>query len=367
MQAVDSMTAHTDRSAAALAAQGVRCALRYHYNLTRAEVDRLHRAGVGVCIIGEFDYHVNGRQVSPPLETPQFGGDHANRVVEVARHLGAPAGAVLILTADIMVRPDQFDTVARYWRLAAPIIRGAGYLVGAYGGSLLIDHLHALGLADWTWEAAARSWSSPTGRPSDYRPSTTAALRQLVAQSTIGGVTVDLNDYTGRPSPGEWQPGGTVTTGPNIAHQEDDDMPEPVYRFADPSLNPAGDVPILLRCGPYTLDDGRQGCGMYWLHLDPLTFALGIDEGKFDDNPPNAAEHYRFARGNDALDARYESAPHISTKPPTWPPGPPAGGDTPPPAPVPAGPSVDDVLRELAEILSHRFGDIPGWQPTTTG
>jgi hypothetical protein len=224
-QAVDSMTPHSDRSAAALAAEGVRCALRYHYNLTRAEVDRLHRNGVGVCIIGEFDYYQGGRQVSPPLMTPEAGGAHGQRLVDVARSLGTPTGAVLILTADVMVYPERFETVGRYLRLAGEVIRGAGYRVGLYGGSLLIDWAHDHGLVDWTWEAAARSWSSPTGRSADYMPSQSAALRQLVAQPTFGGVQVDLNDYTGRPCPGEWLPDGTVSTGADTAQQEDDDMP----------------------------------------------------------------------------------------------------------------------------------------------
>jgi hypothetical protein len=366
MQAVDSMTPHTDRSAAALAAAGIRCALRYHYNISRPEVDRLHRAGIGVCIIGEFDYHAGGRQVSPLLEQPDAGAAHGQRVVDVARSLGAPGGAVLILTADVMVYPSQFDTVARYLRGAGPVIRGAGYRVGLYGGSLLIDWAHEHGLVDWTWEAAARSWSSPTGRSADYRPSQSAALRQLVAQPTIGGVTCDLNDYTGRPSPGEWLPDGGVSAGAQTPRQEDDDMPEPVYRFADPSLHPHGEYPILLRCGTYTLDDGRVGNGWHWLHLDPLSFMLGVDEGKLDDNPPQARERYRFAVGNTALDDRYNSAPHVFTKAPALL----AGNQPPPPAPVPADPNpatVKAIIDAVADAL-HRINigldGVPKWTPS---
>lgn len=365
MQAVDSMSPHTERSAAALAAAGIRCALRYHYNLTRAEVDVLHRAGIGVCIIGEFDYHQGGRQVSPLLEAPDSGGAHGTRVVDVARSLGAPNGAVLVLTADVMVRPDQFEIVARYLRGAGPVIRGAGYRVGLYGGSLLIDWAHERGLVDWTWEAAARSWSSPTGRSADYRPSQSASLRQLVAQPTIGGVTVDLNDYTGRPSPGEWLPDGTASGGAHTPRQEDDDMPEPVYRFADPNLHPSwGHDAIVLRCGPYTLEDGRQGTGWHWLHLDDITFAVGLDERKFDDNPPDVAR-YRFATGNDALDERFGILPHVFTKParaPSAPPAPAPPGD--PQANPAAVKAIIDAVADALHRINVGLDGVPKWTPS---
>jgi hypothetical protein len=347
-RAVDSFGVHTERSVAELAAGGVSCALRYHYNLTGAEVQRLHAAGISVCLIAEFDtstWH-------PPLHSPDSGGQHASRAVAVARSLGFPRGCVVWLTADTFVGPAAFETAGRYWALARSVLSDAGYRTGAYGGSLLIDWLHDRGLADVTWEAGARSWSSATGSVADYRPSRTASLRQLVAQHTFGGVTCDLNDVLAD-GLGDWRPDGAASTGP--AHQEDFDVPEPVYRFADPNQHPSwGHDAIVLLCGPYTLEDGREGTGWHWLHLDDITFAVGLDEHKFDDNPPDVAR-YRFAAGNDALDKRFAVLPHVFTRPATFPPAAPPEA-TPTPAPQT---SVEAVLKALGEILSRmEFGDV---------
>lgn len=223
MHAVDSFGAHTTTSARALADAGIRCALRYTYNVTRDEVDRLHAAGISVCLIAEFDtasWH-------PPLDSPETGADHARSAVARARAVGYPPGGKITLTVDTMVYPGNFDRVAYYFDLAYPIIHDAGYLVDAYGGSLLIDHLHDRGLTDVTWEAAARSWSSATGRSGDYQPSRTATLRQHVEQPVYGGVQCDLNTFLREPV-GEWMPDGGVI-GPADPVTPEDLMGRPVF------------------------------------------------------------------------------------------------------------------------------------------
>lgn len=205
MHAVDSFGAHTASSARALADAGVRCALRYHYSATRDEVRVLHDHGISFCLIAEFDtvsWH-------PPLDSPETGAEHARKAVDRAHALGIPAGAKITLTVDTMVYPGDFERVRHYFDLAYPILHDAGYLVDAYGGSLLIDYLHDRGLADTTWEAAARSWSSATGRSRDYIPSRTALMRQLVQQPVYGGVQCDLNVFLRDPV-GEWMPDGSI-------------------------------------------------------------------------------------------------------------------------------------------------------------
>lgn len=206
--AVDSFGAHTDSSCSALVAGGVSCVLRYHYNTTRREVDTVHGHGLSFCLIAEFDtatWH-------PPLHNPETGAEHARKAVAVAKRLGMPAGCKITLTADSMIFPAQFGRSARYWELAAPILRGEGYRVDAYGGSLFVDFLHERGLTDSTWEAAARSWSSPDGSVRNYRVSRSAVLRQLVEQPWYGGVQTDLNLILA-PAAGEWLPGGSVSGG----------------------------------------------------------------------------------------------------------------------------------------------------------
>lgn len=175
--------------------------MRYHYNTSRLEVDTLHAAGVAFGLIAEFDT----RTWHPPVHSPETGSDHARKAVAVANQLGMPPGAAVWLTIDTSPA-GRHPKCRRYFELAAPIIRDAGYRVGAYGGDSIIDELVLAGLADLAWIAGAVSWS-------EGHRSTTACLRQLVAQPTIGGVTVDLNDVLADDC-GWWLPPGATPTTP---------------------------------------------------------------------------------------------------------------------------------------------------------
>jgi len=142
------------------------------------------------------------------MDTPNRGADHANAAVAVARTIGLPAGCTIWMTADTDIGPAQLANPRTYWGLAAPVLRAAGYLCGAYGGSTVIDDLHAQGSVDRTWEAGATSWSTVNGT---YHPSTTACLRQFLKQPTFGGVQVDMNDILGSVDDcGVWMPGGVA-------------------------------------------------------------------------------------------------------------------------------------------------------------
>lgn len=194
IQVVDSFSPHTDRSCQALAAQGFAGALRYQYNTSRSEVGRLHAHGLSFGLI--FERNGNAAVVNPSL-----GLEHGRAAVTFARSIGLPEGcAIYFAEADTMVRRDQYPGARRYWELAAGPTRDAGYRVGAYGGSKLIDHLHSVGAADLTWETGAMSWN-------EWVHSSTAALRQLLGQPTIGGVQVDLNDVLANDW-GQWTPLG---------------------------------------------------------------------------------------------------------------------------------------------------------------
>jgi len=205
--AIDSAGRISAAGAQQAAAAGVTLSLRYHYNTTRAEIDNI-RTGAGFNLIGEFDtatWH-------PPLHAPQLGAEHAREWLAVARAVGYPTGLPAWLTADVRINPDQLDRPRQYWGLAAPILRDAGYLVGAYGGSFVIDDLVDRGLADLAWEAAAASWSTPTGYMRDYVPSRHRSMLQLVAQQVYGGTTCDINViYRAVPS---WTAGGVENPQP---------------------------------------------------------------------------------------------------------------------------------------------------------
>lgn len=218
MQAVDSFSPHTDRSCQALADQGYVGALRYQYNTSRSEVDRLHAHGLAFGLILEL----NGNAA---LVNPEIGALHGQRAVAFARSIGLPAGcAIYFAEADTHIRRENFPGATRYWALAAGPTRDAGYRVGAYGGSKLIDHLHEVGVADLTWETAAMSWN-------EYVHSQTCSLRQLLGQPVLGGVQVDVNDVLAQDW-GQWNADGTVG---RPTDNEEDDMTEATKRLLEDS------------------------------------------------------------------------------------------------------------------------------------
>lgn len=225
MQAVDSASPHTTRSAQALAAGGYGFALRYQYNATRAEVDRLHAAGVGFSLIAEYDtltWH-------PPLHSPETGARHGIDAVTVAARIGLPVGATIWFTADTFIGAKDYGRAATYWDGAASVVRRHGYLCGAYGGSKLIDWLIAGGHADRAWQCGAGSWNEGV-----------MSQRAVLVQGgggNVGGVAVDINYVTDLAGCGVWMPDGVTgahTIEPTPAteavpvpfspHQPEDDM-----------------------------------------------------------------------------------------------------------------------------------------------
>lgn len=195
-QAVDSASRHTATSAAALAAKGIKFALRYHYNCTRDEIAHLHKAGVGFSLIAEFDTLTH----HPPLHSPHLGAQHGRVAVGVARQMGMPDGCVIWFTADTFIGAGNYISAGRYFADARDVVRDAGYRCGAYGGSKFIDWMMMKGYVDLAWQCGASSWNENVD-------SRTACLEQLWGQPFIGGVQVDLNDIKAADC-GAWMPDG---------------------------------------------------------------------------------------------------------------------------------------------------------------
>lgn len=273
-QAVDSFSPHTDRSCRALADRGIAGALRYQYNTSRAEVDRLHAHGLSFGLI--FERNGNAAVVNPEL-----GAEHGRAGVAFARSIGLPEGcAIYFAEADTMVRRDQYPGARRYWTLAAAAARAAGYRCGAYGGSVLIDTLHDEGIVDLTWETGAMSWN-------EWVHSRTCALRQLIGYHDFGGVQTDLNDVVADDW-GQWTPTGAYRPAQPRNEQppeseEDDDMlkaPRPSWvaptkgRFG---LNPQGKLVHV--AGPAVADElDRPNQG----HPPELLTALEVTDETLD-------------------------------------------------------------------------------------
>lgn len=195
---------------AKLAAAGMVGSLRYLRNLGRAEVDALHAAGLWVGLIDEY--------AADDIHVAWNGARNAQRSSTQAEALGAPEGTCIFLTADTNSNPAEAES---FWLTASPVLKGAGFRRGFYGGEDSIDHCLDLDLIDVGWGVGASSWSH------GHR-SSRIALRQLVAQATYG-VACDLNDVflTGW---GEWTPIG-VAPDPVPTPTKKADMD--IVKFAD--------------------------------------------------------------------------------------------------------------------------------------
>lgn len=200
-QAVDSFGQVTPAAAQKAAETGIAGWLRYLYNTLFAEPTYCHANGLWISAIAEFDT----RNWHPPLDSPETGAAHGQGTAISMQRYQYPGGSVGWFTADTMVYPSQFPTVGRYWELAAAPMRDSGFLVGAYGGSLLVDWLVDNGLADRAWECGADAWNSPDGNPNHAVRSKHAVIRQR-GGGNVGGVGIDFNDIINPGAWGQWGP-----------------------------------------------------------------------------------------------------------------------------------------------------------------
>jgi hypothetical protein len=95
---------------------------------------------------------------------------------------GIPKGAACYLTDDNSSVP--YATVALYWTAAAKVVRAAGYRMGGYGPHGYCTQALAAKIIDSAFVAGG--WENG-------QPETGIAIKQEVAQSSIGGVTCDLD------------------------------------------------------------------------------------------------------------------------------------------------------------------------------
>lgn len=144
-----------------LAANGVRFVSRYlsavrlnPKNVTRAEVDALHEAGIGVLLNFE-------QATGDVLGGAPMGEHNAALAVEQAVDLGYPPGLPIIYSFD--TGPQQRATAEAYYRAAEAVTAAAGWTTGLYAGIDAIAWADADGWATgFRWQATA--WSTAVAR-----------------------------------------------------------------------------------------------------------------------------------------------------------------------------------------------------------
>jgi hypothetical protein len=179
---------HPDPAALAAARKAFDCV--YLKDTTRADVDALHAAGLGVYLIGES----TGRR---SLLGSGAGQTDAVAYLAQAAALGAPPeAAIIIAEVDFDAQPAELATIVAYYHGAQSV---AGTRTWGYGGYLAVKALFDSrvitgALQTYGWSGTPTSWD---GR---------AQLQQYSNAQVIAGTGVDLDRAMTGGLPGAWLP-----------------------------------------------------------------------------------------------------------------------------------------------------------------
>lgn len=159
-------------------------------NLSRADVDRAHAAGLAVGLVYEFD---------PYSAT---GGDHngerdAHIALSHAMALQAPEGMCLYAAIDYNARGPALDDVVSYAAGFGRVVNAAGFRSGVYGSYYACAAVHAAFPEDLLWQTYA--WSDGLWLAG-------VAVRQVHNGIHLAGAVVD-QDVTEVRDWGQWAPG----------------------------------------------------------------------------------------------------------------------------------------------------------------
>lgn len=157
-------------------------------NLTRAQVDAAHAAGLDVGLVYEY-------ATVAAAQGANRGVRDAAIAVDQALALGAPAEVCLYAAVDFNPTPAQMPAVLAYLEAFQQYAAGAVYRAGAYGGYPTCQYLAQHGYTGLLWQTYA--WSGGLWWPS-------AVLRQTLNHITVAGATVD-RDEAESPDWGQWK------------------------------------------------------------------------------------------------------------------------------------------------------------------
>ena len=169
-------------------------------NLTRAQVDAIHAAGMDVGLVYEF----NPQSAAGGMAE---GIADANIAVQHARILDAPVGVCLYAAVDWDVQQPSMNAVMAYAHAFQSICATYGYRAGIYGSYNVCWALHSNGYTGLLWQTYAWSHGLWTNG---------LAVRQTQNGVHVAGADVD-RDETMVADWGQWpavgRPGITVLEG----------------------------------------------------------------------------------------------------------------------------------------------------------
>lgn len=188
---------------ATLYADGYRFAIGYvsqdntGKNITRAQIDALHAAGLAVGIVYEYN------------PDSAIGG-HAQGIVDAgiavrgAQQLGVPAGTTIYFAVDFNITAGEMETALAYLEGAETVCDSAGYGVGVYGGYPLCHYLASQQQGFDMWQTYA--WSAGNWEPA-------AQVRQVLNGVHEAGANIDLDTVIILNNAGFWGTGTPAANG----------------------------------------------------------------------------------------------------------------------------------------------------------
>lgn len=147
-------------------------------NITKAEAELLHAAGIAIVLIWETD-------ADAALSGNALGKKHGTEANNQARALGCPDDIPIYFAADFDASEDDQKKINSYLRGVASVI--GKKRTGLYGGYWTIKRAFDADVIDWGWQTYA--WS---GGKWDSR----AQIQQYENDVSIGGESVDRNRST---------------------------------------------------------------------------------------------------------------------------------------------------------------------------
>lgn len=126
----------------------------------------------------------------PLYFTEHQGTLDATQALEQAIRAGQPKGSAIYFAYDFGPLEQQLtDNILPYHSTVAPIIRAAGFQIGAYGAGLTMNVLFANNILDYDWIGGAMGW--PGSRGYKRLDGSTASLVQGLPTNVAGVGSVD--------------------------------------------------------------------------------------------------------------------------------------------------------------------------------
>ncbi|MGZ3649857.1 MAG: glycoside hydrolase domain-containing protein [Bdellovibrionota bacterium] len=151
--------------------------------LRPAERDLLARNGFDLVVV----FQHNNNQITS--FTTARGTSDATRSLSLAATNRQPAGSAIYFGVDgDWGSTSELAAIKAYFGKAAPLVRAAGFKMGAYGSGLACTELMKAGLIDHCWLANATSWPGY----SSFLATNTWAMKQGLPRD-CGGKNVDFD------------------------------------------------------------------------------------------------------------------------------------------------------------------------------